>query len=161
MLSMSKQPKATVLKPKKQQQKRSPKLRAFKQSVQGTNFRSKFEAGIAATLHANKIQFTYETLDISYKISCVYKPDFILDNGICIETKGFFSKEDRRKHIAIKTQRPELDIRFCFQNSKAKLSRGKRSLTYGAWATKHGFIWSHGSIPEEWYEQQEQVCKKD
>ncbi len=105
-------------------------MRAFKQSVQGTNFRSKFEAGIAATLHANKIQFTYETLDISYKISCVYKPDFILDNGICIETKGFFSKEDRRKHIAIKTQRPELDIRFCFQNSKAKLSRGKRSLTY-------------------------------
>ena len=50
---------------------------------------------------------------------------------------------------------------FLFQNSKAKLSRGKRSLTYGAWATKHGFLWSHGSIPEEWYEQQEQVCKKD
>lgn len=158
---MSKMQKATALKQKKQSLKRSPKSKALRQSHQGLNFRSKFEAGIAATLHANKIQFTYETLDIDYKISCVYKPDFILDNGICIETKGFFSKEDRRKHIAIKTQRPELDIRFCFQNSKAKLSRGKRSLTYGAWATKHGFLWSHGSIPEEWYEQQEQICKKD
>ena len=141
--------------------KKLPKSKALRQLQQGTNFRSKFEAGIAATLQADKVQFSYETLDINYQISSTYKPDFILDNGICIETKGFFSKEDRRKHIAIKTQRPELDIRFCFQNSKTKLSRGKRSLTYGAWATKHGFLWSHGSIPRDWYEQQEQICKED
>ena len=150
-----------ALKQKKQPKKKLPKSKALKQLQQGTNFRSKFEAGIAATLQADKVQFSYETLDIDYQISCTYKPDFILDNGICIETKGFFSKEDRRKHIAIKTQRPELDIRFCFQNSKTKLSRGKRSITYGAWATKHGFLWSHGSIPRDWYEEQEQLCKED
>ena len=114
-------------------------------------YRSKFEAGIAATLNKKKVAFSYESLELEYTLSCCYKPDFILNNGVIVETKGFLSKEDRRKHIAIKTQRPELDIRFCFQNSKAKLSRGKRSLTYGAWATKHGFLWSHGSIPEEWY----------
>ena len=155
MSNIQKPHRGMALKQKKQPSKKKNRKQqqGLKQSEQ-TNFRSKFEAAIAATLQANKVPYTYETLDVSYQISCIYKPDFILDNGICIETKGFFSKEDRRKHVAIKTQRPDLDIRFCFQNSKAKLSRGKRSLTYGAWATKHGFLWSHGSIPEEWYGNQ-------
>ena len=153
-VNTSKPHKAMALKQKKQPSKKKnlKRKQGLKQSEQ-TNFRSKFEAAIAATFEANKVPFAYETLDVSYQISCIYKPDFILDNGICIETKGFFSKGPQ-KTSCIKTQNPTLEVRFCFQNSKAKLSRGKRSLTYGAWATKHGFLWSHGSIPEEWYGNQ-------
>ena len=125
------------------------KKKVLRQQQPTSKYKSKFESQFADNLTKKKIIFTYETLSIDYEITCTYRPDFILNNFI-VETKGYFSKEDRRKHLAIKEKRPDLDIRFCFQNSKAKLSRGKRSLTYGAWATKHGFLWSHGSIPTEW-----------
>ena len=115
-------------------------------------YRSKFEAGIAATLNKNKVAFSYESLDLKYILSCSYCPDFILGNGIIIETKGYLSKEDRRKMLAVKEANPSLDIRFCFQNAKTKLSRGKkRSLSYGQWATKNGFLWCHKTIPADWY----------
>ena len=53
--------------------------------------------------------------------------------------------------IAVKKQHPELDIRFVFQNGNDKLTRAKRSVTYGQWATRHGFVWSSGFIPNSWY----------
>lgn len=53
-------------------------------------------------------------------------PDFVLTNNIIIETKGLFTSPDRRKHVWIKKQHPELDIRFVFTNSKAKLYKGAK-----------------------------------
>ena len=70
-----------------------------------------------------------------------------------METKGYFSKEDRRKHIIIKETRPDLDIRFCFQNSKTKLSKAKKSLTYGQWCDRHGFLYCDKTIPNDWYDE--------
>ena len=61
----------------------------------------------------------------------------MLSNGIIIETKGSFTAADRRKHLAIKKQHPKLDIRFVFENSKRKLSKGAKS-SYGEWCIK---IW--------------------
>ena len=58
-----------------------------------------------------------------------YTPDFVLPNGIILETKGQFISDDRRKHKLIKQQHPDLDIRFVFTNSKSKLSRGQRQPT--------------------------------
>ena len=115
-----------------------------------SKYKSKFEADFAATLKQKKIVFTYETLEIDYEITCCYKPDFILDNFI-VETKGYFSKEDRRKHLIIKKTRPELDIRFCFQNSKTKLSKAKNSISYAKWCTRHGFQYCDKTIPDDWY----------
>ena len=62
--------------------------------------------------------------------------DFILNNFI-VETKGYFSKEDRRKHLAIKEKRPDLDIRFCFQNSRTKLS-SQELISYAKWCESMG-----------------------
>ena len=31
-----------------------------------------------------------------------YTPDFVLPNGIIIEAKGIFEREDRQKHLLIK-----------------------------------------------------------
>ena len=142
---------------KRRNHRRQPKnAQCQSQTLQQTSskqkYRSKFEAGIAATLLKNKVAFSYESLELDYILSCCYKPDFILNNGVIVETKGFLSKEDRRKMVAVKAANPSLDIRFCFQNAKTKLSRGKkRSLSYGDWATRNGFLWCHKTIPADWY----------
>ena len=47
--------------------------------------------------------------DLAYR---TYTPDFVLNNGIIIETKGRFMAADRRKHIAIKKQHPKLRYSF-------------------------------------------------
>jgi hypothetical protein len=49
----------------------------------------------------------------------------------------------------IQEQYPELDIRFVFSNSKARLSKLSQT-TYGMWCDKNGFLYSDKTIPEEW-----------
>ena len=83
--------------------------------------------------------------DLAYR---TYTPDFILDNGIIIETKGRFTAADRRKHKAIKKQHPKLDIRFVFTNSRCKLNKGAKS-SYADWCIKHGFLYYDRIIPED------------
>ena len=118
-----------------------------------SKYRSKFEAGVAASLQQRNLPFSYEPIVLDYVIQAKYTPDLVLGNGIVVELKGFFSAQDRRKMLCVKEQHPDLDIRMCFQNAKDKISRAKKSITYGAWATRHGFIWSSGTIPEDWYAQ--------
>jgi len=81
-----------------------------------------------------------------------YTPDFILSNGLIIEVKGRFTSDDRRKHLAIKKQHPTLDIRFVFESSKRKLSKGAKS-TYASWCERHKFMYADRVIPEEWLKE--------
>ena len=81
-------------------------------------YRSGLEKKLSDELKALNVKFSYESLkieweDLAYR---TYTPDFILDNGIIIESKGMFTAMDRRKHIAIKRQHPKLDIRFVSQS---------------------------------------------
>tara|TARA_R100001082_G_scaffold16045_1_gene8129 strand:- start:216 stop:611 length:396 start_codon:yes stop_codon:yes gene_type:complete len=115
-------------------------------------YRSKFEASIAATLHAKNVAFTYESIRLDYTIEGTYCPDFILPNGVIVETKGHFKPEDRRKMVAIKAQHPDLDIRLCFQNANEKITRKKNSMRYFEWCDRHGFKWCHKQIPPDWYQ---------
>ena len=144
----SKQRKGTS-KPRRKQ--RHLKSVAMPTTLGTSKYRSKFEAGVAASLNERRVPFQYATLTLDYVIEAKYTPDFILPNGVIIETKGRLLKEDRRKMIAVKKQHPDLDIRFVFQNGNDKISRAKRSVTYGQWATRHGFKWSSGFIPNSWY----------
>lgn len=89
------------------------------------------------------------TVPVSYH---EYTPDFRLPNGIFIETKGRFVLEDRKKHVLIKQQHPELDIRFVFQNSKNKIRKGSPT-TYADWCKKHGFLYADKTIPQEWLDE--------
>jgi hypothetical protein len=115
-------------------------------------FRSGLEEKIAAQLEAAKMGFQYETLTVPYTTppkAHKYHPDFILDNGIIVETKGRFLTEDRQKMVLVKQQHPHLDIRLVFSNSKAKIN--KRSPTsYGDWAQKNGFPYADKTIPTAW-----------
>lgn len=117
-------------------------------------YRSGLEEDTAAYLKKKKVKFTYEKEKIKWvdlKIR-TYTPDFVLANGIIVETKGRFISVDRRKHKEIKKQFPELDIRFVFANSRAKLYKGAKS-SYGDWCKKHGFKYADKVIPDEWLEE--------
>ena len=97
-------------------------------------YRSGLEKQTALVLSECQKKVRYELLkieweDLRYR---TYTPDFQLDNGIFIETKGIFDSEDRHKHIQVRKQHPELDIRFVFSNSKGKLYKGSKT-TYGDW----------------------------
>jgi len=94
-------------------------------------------------------QLKIEGEDLHYR---TYTPDFQLDNGILIETKGLFDSADRNKHMEVRKQHPELDIRLVFSNSKAKLYKGAKS-TYSNWCDKQGFLWAHRVIPEGWLKE--------
>ena len=60
------------------------------------------------------VSFEYETTKVDYTIAHNYTPDFVLSNGVILETKGYWDDEDRRKMRNIKQQHPELDIRMVF-----------------------------------------------
>lgn len=113
-------------------------------------FRSKFEERFAGWLEDQGVPYQYETLKIPYqrKVS-KYTPDFILPNGVIVEVKGLWKSDDRSKHLLIKEQQPEYDIRFLFMNAYNKLSKRSKT-TYADWCDKHGFKWAHKEIPKEW-----------
>lgn len=81
-----------------------------------------------------------------------YTPDFVLPNGIIIETKGRFVTADRKKHLLIQKQHPEKDIRFVFSNSRTRISKLSKT-TYADWCTKHGFKYADKFIPQEWFDE--------
>lgn len=65
-----------------------------------------------------------------------------------METKGRFVAADRSKHLAVKEQHPEHDIRFVFERNNTLNKKSKT--TYSMWCDKHGFKWAIKRIPEEW-----------
>ena len=117
-------------------------------------YRSGLEHAISLYLKKLKHKYDYEAIkieweDLTYR---TYTPDFILSNGIIIETKGRFLAADRKKHLCIKKQHPKLDIRFVFTNSKSKLRKGAKS-NYGEWCIKYGFRYYDRVIPEDWLKE--------
>ena len=114
-------------------------------------YRSGSEGKLSESLAKVQKEVRYEKLkveweDLAYR---TYTPDFELDNGLIIEYKGLFEPSDRRKHLHVKAQHPDLDIRFVFENALAKINKGSKT-RYCDWADKHGFKWSHKVIPDEW-----------
>ena len=115
-------------------------------------YRSGFENKVASALSEQSISFEYEVTQIEYikpQTNHKYTVDFTLPNGILIETKGRWTTEDRKKHLLIKDQHPELDIRFVFQNPKGKIRKGSKT-TYADYCDKHGILWADKEIPKEW-----------
>jgi hypothetical protein len=115
-------------------------------------FRSGLEMEIDESLKSKGIDGEYEQHIIKYtkpETHHKYHPDFKLPNGIFVETKGRFLTADRKKHLLIKAQHPELDIRFLFQNSKTRISKSSKT-TYADWCVKYGFKYADKDIPEDW-----------
>ena len=118
-------------------------------------YRSGFEHKVSDQLKENKIKFEYETTVIPYikpETNHTYTIDFTLPNGILVETKGRWVPEDRKKHLLIKNQHPELDIRIVFMSGKTKIRKGSKT-TYGMFCDKHGILWAEKTIPESWLKE--------
>ena len=118
-------------------------------------FRSGLEEKVAEYLTSKGAKFTFETLKVPYvkpETKHTYSPDFILDNGIIIETKGRWLLDDRKKHLLIRKQHPNLDIRILFQNANSKISKGSKT-SYADFCDKHGIPYAHRTIPEEWLKE--------
>lgn len=114
------------------------------------NLKSGLEGRVFEQLKKCKVKFEYEGMKIKYiKKPSTYTPDFPLSNGIIIETKGRFLASDRAKHLLIKAQYPDLDIRFVFDNSHVRLSKNSKT-TYGEWCIRYGFKYADKLVPKEW-----------
>ena len=118
-------------------------------------FRSGLEEKVADYLTSKGVGFSFETMKVPYvkpETKHIYTPDFILDNGIIIETKGRWMMEDRKKHVLIRKQHPNLDIRILFQNANAKISKGSKT-SYADFCEKHGIPYAHREIPVAWLKE--------
>jgi hypothetical protein len=134
------------------------KIRSSKtrQAAIRAGYRSGLEERIASHLDDLKVKYTFEEMKIKFEQPAkirTYTPDFVLPNGIIVESKGRFTSEDRKKHELIKKQHPEMDIRFVFQNSNAKLRKGSPT-TYAMWCDKRGFLYAEKLIPEDWIKEE-------
>ena len=133
---------------KKVTKKNNPKWVAKKYG-----FKSGLEETISQQIESQGIKVEYETEKVPYIIPAsnhTYSPDFKLPNGIRVETKGRFVAADRKKHLLVKEQNPNMDIRFVFSNSKNKISK-KSKTTYGDWCEKNGYKYADKIIPNEWF----------
>jgi hypothetical protein len=119
-------------------------------------FRSGLEDTVATQIKvATGSPAAYEQEKIEYlkpARKAKYTPDFRLKNGIFVETKGRFTADDRQKHRLIKEQHPSLDIRFVFQNSRARITKNSNT-TYADWCQKYGFQYADKLIPADWFRE--------
>lgn len=119
------------------------------------SYRSGLEEKVGAQLANAGVNASYEGYIVEYKIpesSHKYHPDWVLPNGIIVETKGIFDADDRKKHQLIRAQHPGLDIRFVFTSSKAKLYKGSPT-SYAVWCEKNGFKYADKFIPLDWIKE--------
>lgn len=126
---------------------------ARKNSSTDPRFRSGFEQTIWETAKQNKMEMEYEPHFIPYVIKGSYRPDFVLPNGIIVEAKGYLDAAACRKMKAVKASNPHLDIRFVFQYANGKRNKRAR-LRNWEWAERHGFPWTEGTIPLEWWKEE-------
>lgn len=115
-------------------------------------YRSGLEDRLAQQLENAGVPKVYEKYSIAYEIPATkhhYTPDFILPNGIIIEAKGIFEAADRKKHLLIRQQYPNLDIRF---NAKTRIGTGAKT-TVAEWCERHGFQYASREIPSRWFKE--------
>ena len=122
--------------------------------ARAAGFRSGLEQLVAKQIKKSNHDIRYETTKIKWVDFSIrsYTPDFILDNGIILEVKGFWSTSDRRKHVEIKKQHVNLDIRMVFENSKRKIRKGSNT-TYGDWCKKKDILYCDRIIPLSWLKE--------
>lgn len=103
-------------------------------------------------LAALQVAYTYEQLVVPFSQPVKprkYTPDFVLPNGIIVETKGRLVTQDRQKHILVKDQHPNLDIRFVFSRSSTRISKQSKT-SYAQWCQSKGFLYADKLIPVAW-----------
>ncbi len=139
------------LKPRTKRRSLTPQQRAF--ATPAATYKSGLEDKVAEQIEAAGHQVRYEKLKLPWvqpQSEHSYRPDFLLDNGIVVETKGLWETADRKKMLLVKAQHPNLDIRMVFSNAMAKIAKASKT-TYAKFCDDHGIKWAHRAIPREWF----------
>lgn len=107
--------------------------------------RSVLEAKVIEDLLARGVPFQYEAVTVPYRGGAAhYTPDLHLgppaSTGVFVEIKGRLTPQDQDKHLKVREEHPDMDVRFVF----GALGDGPR------WAERHGFEWNIGTVPLEW-----------
>ena len=101
--------------------------------------RNKGEDKCADLLKSKELHYTYESRKLEYVVPesrHKYTPDFFLTGtNVVLEYKGFFDVEDRKKHLLIKEQFPDLDIRLIFERN-SPIRKGSKT-KYSDWCDKY------------------------
>ena len=123
----------------------------YRSGLEETVSRQIADAGLPVVYEpkADKVSYTWP------ERQSTYLPDFKLPKQggfFFVETKGRWTVDDRQKHLLIKEQHPDLDIRFVFSNQNAPLYKGSPN-RYCDWCDKHGFVYANKTIPTEWLEE--------
>ncbi len=129
-------------------------------------YRSGLEVEMRDILEKKGLKPFYEAFTLEYLQPAKrrhYTPDFLLttkttvtlkqiyDGKVTvIETNGRFTLEDRQKHLWLKEQYPQMDLRFVFTNPNGKISKGSKT-SYGMWCDKHKFKYFKKVIPPDWF----------
>jgi hypothetical protein len=139
-----------------------------RRNVRPSGKRSKFEERIAKELDDAGISYKYEEWSYEYDeplrknlARCGdcgsrsllrtgwYTPDFFLENGVIIETKGRFTAADRRKMVAVAAAHPDLDIKLLFMRDN-KIHKNSQT-KYSDWCEQNGYDYSiNEEVKEEW-----------
>lgn len=117
--------------------------------------RSGLEDKTMADLSERGVRYRYEEVKVGYTRPASthkYTPDFVLPNGVIVETKGLFDSDDRKKHELIRKQHPQLDIRFVFSRSASPIRKGSKT-TYATWCSKLGIPYADKVIPQAWIDE--------
>lgn len=117
--------------------------------------RSGLEDKTMADLAERGVSYRYEEFKVGYTkpaSSHKYTPDFVLPNGIILETKGLWDSDDRKKHELIRKQHPKLDIRFIFSRSASPIRKGSKT-TYADVCSKLGIPFADKVVPQAWIDE--------
>ena len=118
-------------------------------------YRSGLEDRVEKELKEAGCNAAYEPFKIPYTVPASehkYTPDFVLENGIVIETKGRWDIGSRKKHKLLRQQYPDLDLRMVFSNSKGKIRKGAKT-RYCDVCEQLGIPYADKSVPEEWIKE--------
>lgn len=122
---------------------RITKRKARKEALDN-GFRSKFEFEFYKKIKGLKLKVEYESEKIHYiqpQKNRTYVPDWKINTGVFIETKGLFTAADRKKILLVREYNPKITVYLLFQNSKVTLSKTSKT-SYGDWCDKNGIIWA-------------------
>ena len=89
-------------------------------------FKSGLEEKVSDLLCELGVHYEYESVSFSYTIQHLYTPDFVLPNGVVLETKGYWRPEDRRKVRQVIAENPDIDLRMVFQDPYKKIVKNQR-----------------------------------
>jgi hypothetical protein len=143
--------------------RKAPGRKEAKNHAAMAGMKSMLEVEMAAEMDRLKMKWKYEPIKLEYHKcpnwcrECLvktqhYEPDFVLENGTCIETKGKMTLDTRKKMVAVKACHPDVRIIMVFGYANNKLSARPNSTRYWQWCEAEGYEWTDKEIRKEWAE---------